>query len=117
MSNSNQSNSIEIEMKSVNDVVNGDVKVPQESESVSNVDENAVKSSSPAVTNDMEIKESPKIECVPDYQPEETMNSFGVFTFYMFSFLACHEYYERNCWNRLFSTSSCCKECSFLFIS
>ena len=80
MSNSNQSSSIEIEMKSVNDVVNGDVKVPQESESVSNVDENAVKSSSPAVTNDMEIKESPKIECVPDYQPEETMNSFGVYT-------------------------------------
>ena len=84
MSNSNQSNSIEIEMKSVNDVVNGDVKVPQESESVSNVDENAVKSSSPAVTNDMEIKESPKIECVPDYQPEETMNSFGVYTLYIF---------------------------------
>ena len=69
MSNSNQSNSIEIEMKSVKDVVNGDGKVPQESGSVSNVDENAVKSSSPAVTNDMEIKESPKIESVPDYQP------------------------------------------------
>lgn len=82
MSNSNQSNSIEIEMKPVNDVVIADVKAPQDSSSVVKVDENAVNSSSPAVTNDMEIKESPKVDSAPDYQPEETMNSFGVISYY-----------------------------------
>lgn len=100
--------STEIEMKSI------EVEMPsKEAEPQSN--EQSEKPSTPPVTNDMDLKElSPPVEIEQDYQPEETMNSFGVFLFCFLS-LACNEYYERNCWNWLFGPSCGSEECMRFF--
>lgn len=100
--------STEIEMKSI------EVEMPsKEAQSQSN--EKSEKPSTPPVTNDMDLKElSPPVEIEQDYQPEETMNSFGVCLFCLLS-SACNEYYERNCRNWLFGSSCSSEECMFSF--